>query len=86
VLLVSRDEAYQVRAQATVAQITTRIRGIPAEIKLGPDDGVPRTCAANVDTLLTIPLAQLSEFVVVLSAQKLRELDGALRFALGIRY
>ena len=86
VLLVSRDEAYELRTQAIIAQVTTRIRGIPVEIELGPSDGLPRQCVANVDTLLTISLSQLTEFLATLNEQKLRELDAALRFALGIRY
>ncbi|RPJ34838.1 MAG: type II toxin-antitoxin system PemK/MazF family toxin [Planctomycetaceae bacterium] len=35
VVLLSRDDAYAVRALVTVAPVTTRIRSIPAEVPLG---------------------------------------------------
>ena len=42
VLLLSRNEAYAVRELVMVAPLTTRIRGIPSEVSLGDEDGVPR--------------------------------------------
>lgn len=43
-MLLSRHEAYAVRALITVAPVTTRIRSIPAEVSLGCQDGLPRDC------------------------------------------
>jgi mRNA interferase MazF len=42
VVLLSRHEAYAVRALVIVAPVTTRIRHIPTEVPLGPEDGLPR--------------------------------------------
>jgi mRNA interferase MazF len=84
VLLLSRDEAYAVRTQVTVAPITTRIRRIPVEVDLGPDDGLPRECVVNLDSLVTIPKADLIESIGLLSPQKIRQVEAALRFALGL--
>ena len=84
VVLLSRDEAYAVRALVMVAEVTTRVRGIPAEIPLGPADGLPRLCAANLDSILTIPKASLRQYITTLSADKLKALDAAIRFALGL--
>lgn len=39
VVLLSRNEAYAVRALVIVAPVTTRIRHIPTEVPLGPEDG-----------------------------------------------
>ncbi|MDQ6713947.1 MAG: type II toxin-antitoxin system PemK/MazF family toxin [Candidatus Dormibacteraeota bacterium] len=44
VILLSRDEAYEVRRLVTVAPVTTRVRGIPVEVPLSPKDGIPRDC------------------------------------------
>ena len=49
VLLLSRNEAYVVRNAVTVAEITTTIRGIPVEVVLGPQDGLPKKCVVNLD-------------------------------------
>jgi mRNA interferase MazF len=84
VVLLSRDEAYAVRALVTVAPVTTRIRHIPAEVPLGPEDGLPRACVANLDTILTIAKASLREYLASLSPEKLRAVDAAIHFALGL--
>jgi Arc/MetJ family transcription regulator len=38
-----------------VAPVTTRIRRIPAEVPLGPAEGLSRACVVNLDTITTIP-------------------------------
>ena len=84
VLLLSRDEAYLVRRLVTVAPLTTRIRSIPVEVPLGPEDGLPKACVANLDSLVTIPRARLQRRIALLRPNKLRAVDEALRFALGM--
>jgi mRNA interferase MazF len=84
VLLLSRDEAYEVRALVTVAPLTTRIRDIPVEVHLGPEDGVPRESVVNLDTLTTIPKDALKERLATLSESQMRAVNAALAFALGL--
>jgi mRNA interferase MazF len=85
VILLSRDEAYEVRKLVTVAPVRTRVRGIPVEVALGPKDGMPRECVANLDTVTTIPKDALRERLTVLSRSKIIAFDAALRFALGLQ-
>jgi mRNA interferase MazF len=85
VILLSRDEAYEVRRLITVAPVTTRVRGIPVEVALGPKDGMPRECVVNLDTVTTIPKDALTERLAVLSRSKMAAVEGALRFALGLQ-
>ena len=84
VLLLSRNEAYSVRSLVIVAPVTTRIRGIPSEVPLGADDGLPQDCVANLDTITTIPKDCLRSRLAVLSAKKLKEIEAAIHFALGM--
>ncbi len=84
VILLSRDEAYDVRALVIIAPVTTRIRSIPAEVPLGPEDGLPKPCVVNCDVLATVEKALLKERIAILSPSKLRLLDIAVRFALGL--
>ncbi len=84
VLLLSRDEAYGVRTQATVAYLTTRIRNIPVEVRLEQEDGLPRPCAVNLDNVNTIRLARLRERITSLAPSKMRAVETALRFALAL--
>ena len=84
VLLLSRDEAYAVRSLVIVAPITTRIRHIPSEVLLGTNDGMPRDCVANLDTITTIPRDCLHNRLTALNVQKLKEVDVAIHFAMGM--
>ena len=85
VVLISRDEAYAIRGLVTIVPVTTTIRDIPVEVRLGRDEGLPRACVANADTIATIPKAALADYAGVLGADKMAALDGAIRFALGLR-
>jgi len=84
VLLLSRNEAYEVRELVTVAPLTTRIRHIPSEVPLLPEDGLPRECVVNLDTITTIAKNSLRERLLPLSAEKLKAVETALHFALGM--
>ena len=84
VLLLSRNEAYAIRALVIVAPVTTRIRGISSEVPLGPEDGLPKDCVVNLDTITTIAKASLREQLTSLGAEKLRAVDAALHFSLGL--
>lgn len=84
VLLLSRNDAYQVRALVTVAPLTTRMRGIPVEVKLGPDDGLPKDCVINLDSVVTIRKTRLERRLAVLGPEKLLAAGEALRFALAL--
>ena len=84
VVLISRDDAYSYRDLVTVAPVTRRIRGIPAEVSLGPEDGMPRVCAANLDSMTTVPRAALQRHIASLSDDKLQAVDAAIHFALGL--
>jgi mRNA interferase MazF len=84
VVLLSRDEAYAVRALVTVAPVTTRIRSIPAEVPLGPEDGLPRDCVVNLDTIITIAKNSLQVRIASLRSEKVQAIDAAIRFALGL--
>ena len=84
VVLLSRDEAYAVRALVTVAPVSTRIRGFAAEVRLGRREGLSKACVANLDAVVTIPQRALLERIRSLSTHKIEEINEALRFTLGL--
>ncbi len=84
VVLLSRDEAYAIRSLIVAAPITTRIRAIPSEVPLGPGDGLPKDCVANLDTITTIPKDCLKTRLAVLSSNRISEIDKAVHFSLGL--
>jgi mRNA interferase MazF len=84
VVLVSREEAYAVRAMVVVAPVSTTVRGFSVEVRVGRKEGLPRQAVVNCDWLVTLPKADLIERAGRLSKEKLSRLDSALRFALGL--
>ena len=85
VVLLSRDEAYAVRNAVTIAEVTTTIRGIPVEVELGPEDELPKNCAANLDTIATIRKDLLTKRITLLRNQRLQQIDAAIKFSLSLR-
>ena len=84
VVLVSRDEAYERRAFVVVTPVTTRVRGIRAEVALGAAEGLSRSCVVNCDVLETVTKRMLVEPIGRLGPDKTVALDEALKFALGL--
>lgn len=85
VVLLSRNGAYDVRDLVIVAPVTSRIRNIATEVALGREDGLPRACVVNLDTITTIPKNVLTRRLSALSAERITAVERALRFALGPR-
>ena len=85
-VIVSRRFVAQNADVATVvcAPIYTRILGLATEVILGPDDGIPHASAIRCDFLSLVFKSKLTEFVAVLRAEKLDQLDRALALALEI--
>ena len=85
VVLLSRDAAYRVRTSITVGIVTRTARDIPVEVSLGPEDGLPQQCVVNLDDILTIPKARLTERITTLSPQKMTAVNRAIIFALDLK-
>jgi mRNA interferase MazF len=84
VVLLSRNEAYSVRSLVIIAPVTTRIRNITSEVPLGVADGMPQDCVANLDTITTVPKDCLRSRLTALSTKKVKEIEAAIHFALGM--
>ena len=84
VVLIPRNEAYIYRQLVTVAPVTRRIRGIRAEVALGPEDGLPRRRAVNLDSITTVPKDALQRYIASLHLEKLQAVDSAIHHALGL--
>lgn len=78
VLVLTRDEAIPGLRNVVIATVTSHIRGLASEVKLGPKDGMPRECVVSLDNLHTVPKKQLVESITHLNAVKLDEICRAL--------
>ncbi len=83
VVVLTRDSVLDYLGEVTVAPITSTIRDIPSEVVVGPDDGMPRPCAINLDHVQTVSKDRLGGIVATLPAARMVEVRDALLFALG---
>jgi mRNA interferase MazF len=83
VLILTRDAILEYLGDVTVAPVTGTIRDIPSEVRLDKEDGMPQDCVVNCDHLQTVAKSRLGGLVTTLSAVKMREVSGAVAFALG---
>ena len=84
VLILTRDSAIGVLNAVTVAPITSTIRSIPTEVILTEADGLPNTCAANLDNLQTVPKSNIGARIARLTSRKMKEAAAAISFALAL--
>ncbi len=80
-LVMTRSAAIPVLHNVLAAPITRTVRNLPTEVRLGPDDGLPKECAASFDNLRVVPKAYLVERLCSLDATRLIEACAALRAA-----
>lgn len=83
VLLLSRNDAYQYLSKFLVAEITTTVRTIPVEVRLGRREGLPSPCVANLDNIRTVARQWLNSRAGALVPLRHREVKRALGYALG---
>jgi mRNA interferase MazF len=83
VLVLTRSEAIPVLREVLIAPLTRSIRGIPTELRLGRDDGVPDDCVVSFDNIQLATRALLSEPITTLSGSRMHEVCRALAIATG---
>ena len=83
IVVLTRDAAIGFLDELTVAPVTTTIREIPSEVHLGGEDGMPRSCAVNLDHVQTVPKAKVEGRITAVTGDKMEELCRAMMFALG---
>jgi mRNA interferase MazF len=84
VLVLTRPEVIDVRALVTVAEITSSIRGIAAEVDFDHEQaGLHRPSVINCDGLHTITKASLTTYAGTVSEDTMERVCGAVSYAMG---
>ena len=83
VLVITRERFLERLESVLVAPVTSTVREIPTELSLGPEDGMPRPCAASFDNLFTLRRDRFETFIATLRSDRHAELCAAYRFAAG---
>ena len=84
VLILTRDSVLEYLGEVTIAPITSTVRGIPSEVFLSKNDGMPRDCAINCDHLQTVSKGRIGSLIAFLPPAKMHEVGWAIRFALDV--
>lgn len=82
-LVLTRDEAIDRLNELFVVLATTNIRGLPTEVELGTEDGMPRACVLNADYVASLPKGYLGDLIATLSSERLVAVCRALDRATG---
>jgi len=83
VLVLTRDPVADRIDAVVVAHLTTTIRGLTSELRLGPSDGLRGDCVVSFDNLHTLPKASFRRRVTTLRPSRLDEACDRLADALG---
>lgn len=84
VLVLTRSEVLDVRSLATVAEISTSVRGLAAEVELDHVAvGLDRESVVNCDGLHTVAQATLTTHIGDVDESTLQRVCTAVSYALG---
>lgn len=83
VLILTREEVIPLLSTVMVAPITSTVRGAPSEVLVGPEHGLKKESAINLDHVQTVDQSRLRRFIGTLPARKMNEVCQALAIATG---
>lgn len=81
VLVLTRDAAISKLNRLIVAPITRTGRGIPTEVALDEDDGMPKPCAVALDSVSVIDGWALTDKICSLDVVKMQAVCAGLNAA-----
>jgi mRNA interferase MazF len=82
-LVLSRQAAIPVLTRVLAVPATRTVRGIPTEVPLDEDDGMPEACALTFDNLVTMPTALFVDRICRLGVERMDQACRALGAATG---
>ena len=82
-LVLTRDAAIQRLERVLGVPATTTIRGIPTEVELGPEHGMPTACVLALDNTRVLRKAYFVERICELPPERMQRVCHALALATG---
>ncbi len=84
VLILTRPEVIDVRQLVTIAEITTSIRGLAAEVEFDHRDvGLDQPSVINCDGLHTLTRSSLTSYIGTVDELTMGKVCSAVSYALG---
>ncbi|MDR1187425.1 MAG: type II toxin-antitoxin system PemK/MazF family toxin, partial [Bifidobacteriaceae bacterium] len=84
-LVLTRALAQAQLNQVTLAPITSTIRGIRTEVRLGRRNGLDHDCVANCDVIVSVPKRALGDTIGFLLEDQEDALAAAISHAFDLR-
>jgi len=84
-LVLTRDAAIPSLTRVLGVPATKTVRGIPSEVELGPEDGMPIRCVLSVDNIRVLSKAYFVEPICELTPTRMASVCDALALATGCR-
>jgi mRNA interferase MazF len=85
VVVLTREPARGAMRRVTIAPITSTIKGISAEVRVGPANGLEQDSVVNCDNIATIDKSLLGRHVGFLFESQEAELAAAIVSAFALR-
>jgi mRNA interferase MazF len=82
-LVLTRDRTVPVLRALLVVPVTRTVRGIPTEVPIGPEDGMPSEGVLSLDNVTSMPKAYLRERICELPPERMQRVCEALALATG---
>ena len=82
VLLLTRTPGYAYLNKVLIAEVTSTVRSIPQEVRVGKEEGLSNTSVVNLDNIHVIPKTALGKRIGFLSFARHHEVKRALGYAL----
>jgi mRNA interferase MazF len=82
VLLLTRTAAYSYLNKVLIAEVTSTVRSIPQEVRLGKGEGLSQASVVNFDNIHVIPKASLDQQIGSVSPARHVEIKRALGYVL----
>ena len=83
ILILTRNEVIDRLNEIIVAPVTRTIRGLSTEVVLTTDDGMPVTCALNLDHISLAQRDRIGSVICYLPESRWAEVERALIIACG---
>ncbi len=83
VVVLTRPAVLPLLSTAMVAPVTTDIRGLPSEVRIGVDEGLKYESVVNLDRVQTVEQRRLRHYVGSLSEAGMTQVCRALAIATG---
>lgn len=80
-LVLTREAARAAMTKVTVAPITTTVKGLSSEVRVGPENGLDHDGVVALDNVVTVPVDLLGRTVGYLSTEQERDLARAVVLA-----